>query len=648
MADLPSEAELIRAGTIVWGGPPSTHHKGVEARWGTNGARKIDLRKAVWFDNEEAEGGGWIELFKRAGMWQPKPNGRGNGHARDEFQRIHVYHNEQGQPETRACKRWQGEPGKQWTQQHLNNGKWITGHGRGRWLLYRLPELLRADLHTTVFICEGEKDVDNLYKLGFVATTNPNGAGHWRADYNEHFRGRQVVILPDNDKAGETHTRVVLEELAGIARALHVIRLPGLSRKGDVSDWIEAGGTREELIALVSDVRGEPPAWLQLCILSDAKKDPKPLPVLANALTALRHDPRLTRFITYDEMQCSAMIRQAALRPVSDDDLSDIQERMQRKGLKQMSKETVYDAVESHARDDSFHPLRAEIDSLVWDRRPRLDSWVTAYLGVEANAYSHTVGRLFILSMMARLYKPGCQCDYMLILEGEQGEAKSTACRILAGDAYFSDGMPDLTNDKDSRVHLRGRWLIEIAELHAFSKAESTLLKSFLTRREERYRPPYGRKEVFEPRQCVFIGTSNNERYLRDETGARRFWPLKCGTIRIEGLTRDRDQLLAEARDRFRAGEQYWPDREFEREHIIPEQAARYESDIWTEAIETHLRSTVLNTVTVREVALQALKVEDKMMDGRMEKRIISVLKMAGWRREHTRKGGIWHRPLAT
>jgi predicted P-loop ATPase len=168
--------------------------------------------------------------------------------------------------------------------------------------------------------------------------------------------------------------------------------------------------------------------------------------------------------------------------------------------------------------------------------------------------------------------------------------------------------------------------------MHAMSKTETTLLKAFITRQEERYRPSFGRKEVIEPRQCVFVGTTNRDAYLRDETGGRRFWPVKAQSVDATALIRDRDQLFAEAVRLFRGGSTWWPDKEFEREYIAPQQAARYEADVWEEKIGDYLATS--SRVTIGEVAMSALHFETAKIGKADQNRIAAAMENLHWKRE--------------
>ena len=242
---------------------------------------------------------------------------------------------------------------------------------------------------------------------------------------------------------------------------------------------------------------------------------------------------------------------------------------------------------------------------------------------------------MFLVALVARAFEPGCKMDYLLILEGGQGIRKSSACAILGGP-WFSDNLPDVAgNAKDVAQHLNGKWLIEVSELSAIDKSSAGRLKQFLTRTVERYRPSYGRKEVIEPRQCAFIGTTNEAAYLRDITGARRFWPVKVGIdgpVDTDALGRDRDQLFAEAVELYRAGAQWWPDSTFETTVIQPEQEARYEGDAWEMDIREWLeRYPQIAQTTITWVAQDALGFEKSRLGTSDQRRITRALDRLGW-----------------
>jgi predicted P-loop ATPase len=394
---------------------------------------------------------------------------------------------------------------------------------------------------------------------------------------------------------------------------------------------------------------------------------------LANAMTALRSAPELKGCFRLDEMlRVPVLVRPPPKgkpgilpRPVSDTDVSIVQEWLQRHELRRLGKDIVHQAVALRAEENAFHPVRDYLNRLRWDRKERLSTWLTYYAGVEPDdklsdeekadqrQYISAIGRMFFISMVARVMRPGCKVDYMLILESIQGEKKSTIGEILAGQ-WFSDSLPNIGSDA-VRIsqHLRGKWLIEIGELSAMSKTETEELKAFLTRKEEQFTPKYGRLEVTEPRQCVFMGTTNKATYLRDETGARRFWPAKAGTIDITALTEDRDQLFAEAADAYRSGEQWWPDRDFEKKFIVPQQEARRESDAWEQTIGDWLETPAQNHAsiaprtecTISEVAEHALRMEPSRLTRTDQLRISAALELLGWERgKRTKHNRPWVR----
>lgn len=381
------------------------------------------------------------------------------------------------------------------------------------------------------------------------------------------------------------------------------------------------------------------PAWLADCAKDERGRI---VPNLANAMVAMRRDPRLADLVAFDEMLRAPLLVAdpppvsggPLLKPrsVEDADVSAVQEYLQLAGLPRIGREAVHQAVDLRARERGFHPVRRYLEGLSWDGEPRLWAWLRDYLGVEDTDYASGIGRMFLISMVARVFDPGCKSDYMLILEGEQGARKSTACAILGG-AWFSDSLPEIHSGKDVAQHLNGKWLIEVAELSAMRKTEGEALKAFIARTTERYRPSYGRREVIEPRQCVFIGTTNAATYLRDVTGGRRFWPVRVGQVHTDRLAKDRDQLFAEAVQLYRQGEQWWPSAEFEAAHIRREQDARYEADAWEQSIREWLDGAKPERVTILRVAQAALDFHVHKLGTADQRRIAAALERVGWQR---------------
>ena len=378
--------------------------------------------------------------------------------------------------------------------------------------------------------------------------------------------------------------------------------------------------------------------WLRRCQFGTRKAA---LANVFNARIALENDPVTQHLLGFDEMlQTAVLFHEPGApdqvfqepRPLQDIDVIRMQIRMQEQGLMTMGLDSVRNAVDEVARGNSYHPLRDYLEGLEWDGVKRINVWLISKLGCEPTPYAQRIGEMFLISMVARIMQPGCKADYMVILESPQGEMKSLACRTLA-EPWFSDSLPDIsTSAKDASLHLRGKWLVEISEMHAFSRAEANHLKSFISRQEERYRPPYGHQDIIEPRQCVFIGTTNKDIYLLDETGNRRFWPVKTGVmfaINIAGLREDRDQLFAEAMVAFREGRAWWPDADFEVKEIRPQQDSRYDEDAWIEKAAPFLKASV--HATVGDVAREALHIPIERLGRREQVRIINILKTLGW-----------------
>src|SRR5262249_51834888 len=222
-------------------------------------------------------------------------------------------------------------------------------------------------------------------------------------------------------------------------------------------------------------------------------------------------------------------------------------------------------------------------------RKARLDDWLIKHCGATDTALNRAIGRKMLIAAVRRVRQPGCKFDYIVVLESEdQGVGKSSVLKILAGEENFSDAEIIGLDKREQQESVQGVWIYEMAELDGLHKSDVTKVKLFASKTVDSARPAYGRSRVDRPRRGIFVATTNEDTYLRDTTGNRRFWPVKVGKIDLAAVEADRDQLWAEACQLEAQGEQLiipetlWPQAELE-------QQARMEPDPWEDAIMAHL-----------------------------------------------------------
>jgi predicted P-loop ATPase len=479
--------------------------------------------------------------------------------------------------------------------------------------------------------------------------------------------GASIIVARDGDEPNSKADQQLRQAVTVLRARGHEVTVAEPPPGQDFNDVLQSDGEDavRMLIAAARPAAAFSNEWRKELLLND---EGEARPVLANAITALRGAPEWQGVLWHDAFATTTVARKAppwvrdpagwSDTPWADRDDALVADWLQHQDI-MVPMSIAGQAVEVVARDRIFHPVREYLDALTWDGTPRLEAWLLRYLGAEDNAYHRAVGPRWLISAVARIYVPGCKADCALILEGPQGIRKSSALMALAAP-WFTDRLSDLSS-KDAAMETRGVWIIEIAELDTMGRAEVSTVKAFMSRTQDRFRPPYGKRLVDLPRQCVFAGSVNPEGgYLKDPTGGRRFWPVVCSTIDLEALQRDRDQLWAEARDRFRRGEPWWLESRELDALAAEEQADRYQGDAWDEPIQAYLenevdwlengygerkpfrrpRPTPLHDVSVAEVMERALGIEKARWTQADQNRVVRSLVSMGFKLCRARKGG--------
>ena len=393
---------------------------------------------------------------------------------------------------------------------------------------------------------------------------------------------------------------------------------------------------------------------------------------IENVVTLLRHDPRLTGCLGLNEMEHQIVARKdLPWRKVTgtsqwiDADDAALRYYLERTyGIS--SKDKIFDAVNVVAGENSFHPVRDYLDSCVWDGVPRVESLLIDYLGAEDTPYTRAVTRKALVAAVARIYRPGCKFDYMLTLRGRQGLGKSALISKLGGQ-WFSDTFSTMQG-KEAYEQVMGVWIMEVGELAGMRKAEAETIKLYISKQTDRFRPAYGRRMQEFPRQCIFIGTTNETQFLRDSTGNRRFWvvdtPNKPKRSMWDELTDEVIRLIwGEAVELYRKGEELYLPRElesvaravqeeYEEENpkvgVVADYLERLLPDGWdaldgytrrqwleTDAVGVHKRTTVCTL----EIWVEALGGNPERMDRYATKEIRDIMaNLPEWKRQGNKR----------
>lgn len=419
----------------------------------------------------------------------------------------------------------------------------------------------------------------------------------------------------------------------------------------------------------VVDMKGQPiepkpapePSWVD-AIIATAKGQPKPL--LANALLYLRNRDEWRGVLAYDEFTAAVTVRRDAPqgtkkdRPWTDDDDGRTAAWLQHEGV-HVPTRVAAEAVNIVARENPFNPLTDWLDALEWDRQPRLDDWLIEHCGADPIPIVRAWSSKWMIGAVARAYQPGCMHRAVLVIEGPQDVGKSTVLRIL-GSPYYTDDMPAM-HGREAAMLTRGTWIVEIAELAAMAKSEVEMVKAFISRVEDNYRPPYGLRPIKATRTVAFAGTVNpgGSGYLRDETGNTRFWPVEVTRADLETIRAIREQLWAEAVHRYRAGEKWWITDDWLIADAAEQQNQRRDVDAWEEEIEHFIhhkpwrtgvgtpaesiqwekRDQPLAEVTIAEIMSECFGLVNSKWPQADQKRVGRALRALGFMKGQRREG---------
>ncbi|HQR22635.1 MAG TPA: VapE family protein [Burkholderiaceae bacterium] len=571
-------------------------------------------------------------------------------------------------------------------------------------------QALASQPQARVLVVEGEKCAEAAQAVlgdAWVVTTWPGGCKAWNKARWDLLKGRPVLIWPDADakkdkdgtllpearQPGVRAAEQIAQRLGALGAAsieLVAVPAPGAVKDGwDIADAIEEAASGAAAVVAEWLTKRRPPSFSVVGAAGGGmppNRDGAPQGsgeggspddwrrqllhkrgelalCTANIALILRNDERWQGVIAYDEFGQVTLKRE---RPPyafgrtgeweAEDDSRTAMWLAQRYGLT-VTSAMVTEAVETVAREQRFHPVVDYLRSLRWDGVPRNAKWLATYCRVQQSDYAALMGVLFLRGMVKRVLQPGCKFDYCLVLEGAEGLRKSTLAATLGGE-WGSDTPLDLGNNREASAALHGRWVMEFSEMESVTRAEAHLQKSFLSRTFDQYRPVYSRRNIKVPRQCVFIGTTNETEYIKEGQGARRFWPAAVeGPIDIDGLRRILPQLLAEALYEVDSGERCYPTEEEQAELFREQQMRRVVQESLIDALhdwvleptgdEQQARAAHGGAFSLADAAFRCLKISYAQLTRDLQTRVGKALASLGCERQEKRNGmtRYWYKP---
>lgn len=568
---------------------------------------------------------------------------------------------------------------------YTTDEKWINRMWPGLRPLYGLgPDLLNAK---NVLIVEGEKAVNAAKKIigeagrYHVVTWSGGAQAHDKTDWTPLF-SKNVLIWPDADEAGKRAADQIASRLLDRAKEIKIIELGDINGGWDAADALSEGmgwsnflewakprvkiftsleaasklpPIRDLELEYDNSIEGRdgqlatdnyvsidvPPEITRLwraagLILAGQSKTP----VMSedNVMRLLNYTNILRGGLWFDEFYCDILTNWNGItRPWSDREMVELLIRFQHNyGFQRLAMRTLETSIRAYAYRNKRSAARDYFESLKWDGISRVEYFFTEYLNAPDDTYTKSASKNWWISMVARAISPGCQVDNMVIFEGIQGARKTTLLREIAQEWYVEATAPFGT--KDFYQQIQGKLIIEIAELDMFSKSDVNTLKRVVSSTTDEFRAPYERRPGKFDRSCIFVGTTNQDGYLMDETGNRRYWPVPVKNIDIERVKKDRELLFAEAVTLFKQGENWWDMPDAETKEM---QAQRMAEDPWFGEIEKYVKDPTIKYggVTCTEIATNCLKIEIGKLSRRETVRIGKCLRQLGWQPRVVKEG---------